>query len=129
MKLNAEQVSKWGAWVNYISQLSDQTVVCIDLRNPGNVMVKAGDYNIKLGAVDSSLTRRIARLSSIMTTLQSVSSRLEVIDLSLDSNIPLVVSKTEHKAADAKAPEVDKEKEVQADPGNGGAGGVIAPGN
>lgn len=129
MKLNAEQVSKWGAWVNYISQLSDQNVVCIDLRNPSNVLVKAGDYNIKLGAVDSSLTRRIARLSSIMTTLQSVSSRLDVIDLSLDSNVPLVVSKTEHKAGDAKAQEVDKEKEAQVESDNGGASGVAASGN
>ena len=94
MKLSASQIAQWDSCVALIAAQTGQTVDLVDLRQPSAIEVRCGDLSLHLGAADSTLTRRLGRLSSVVPVISSVKDRLEYIDLSLDSNIPLKVSKT-----------------------------------
>lgn len=93
LKLTSREVTQWASWANYIAEQTGRPVDSIDLRQPFDVRVADGDLNIKLGMPDTTLTRRLGRLVSILPTVESVKDRLEFIDLGLDNSIPLKVSK------------------------------------
>ncbi|CAN5420059.1 hypothetical protein BH10CYA1_BH10CYA1_02480 [soil metagenome] len=102
LKLNHLNVAQWAKWVGYISEQTGEPVEYVDLRNANDVRIKNGDLHLKLGIADTSLTRRLGRLTSVLAAVQPMKSRLEYIDLSLDNNIPLKVAKKERESKDAK---------------------------
>ncbi|MBS2001429.1 MAG: FtsQ-type POTRA domain-containing protein [Candidatus Obscuribacterales bacterium] len=102
MKMDHSNVAQWAKWVAYISEQTGQPVEYVDLRNSNDVQIQNGDLHLKLGIADTSLTRRLGRLTSVLAAIQPMKSRLEYIDLSLDNNIPLKVSKKEKEAKDIK---------------------------
>jgi cell division septal protein FtsQ len=102
MKLDHSNVAQWAKWVAYISEQTGQPVEYVDLRNANDVQIQNGDLHLKLGIADTSLTRRLGRLTSVLAAIQPMKSRLEYIDLSLDNNIPLKVSKKEKDSKDSK---------------------------
>ncbi len=94
LKLNAAQVSSWATWSNLIEMQTNQPISYIDMRHINNIIVQDGTLCLHLGTPDSTLTRRLSRLSSVLPILSSLNKQVEYIDLGLDSNIPL---KTNHK--------------------------------
>ena len=59
----------------------------VDMRQKENIWVYAG-IPIKIGAADSTLTKRLGRLASIMPLLSKIRG-VEYLDLSLDNNVPI----------------------------------------
>ncbi len=98
MKLTPETVGQWASWISFISQQTKEPVNNVDMRKPFDVRVQNGVYNLKLGTPDMSLTRRLGRLSSILTAVEPLKDRLIYIDLGLDNNIPLKVTKEDPSA-------------------------------
>jgi cell division septal protein FtsQ len=92
-RLSEKQVGQWSDWCSLIAAQTGQTVDFIDLRSPYDVRVGNGDLYLKLGSADTGLTKRLGRLASVMPTVEPLRSKLEYIDLGLDNNIPLRVSK------------------------------------
>lgn len=90
-KFDAKQVAQWATWIGYIASQTGQPVDFIDLRNANDIRVGDGDLYLKLGSADSSLTRRLGRLASLIPSLGQLRDRLVYIDLGLDNNIPLKV--------------------------------------
>lgn len=93
LKLNPNEIKQWDGWVRLIEEQTGQPVKLVDLQKPTAVQAFSGGYELHLGVVDSTLQRRIGRLSSVMTVIATLKEPLEYIDLSLDSNIPLKVGK------------------------------------
>jgi cell division septal protein FtsQ len=93
LQLQASDVIQWSTWLNLIARQTGFPVQSVDLRNSQNIVVQDGDLCLKLGAPDSSLTRRLCRLASLQTVIVPIKDRLEFIDLGLDSNIPLKLAK------------------------------------
>ncbi|MBI2811285.1 MAG: FtsQ-type POTRA domain-containing protein [Candidatus Melainabacteria bacterium] len=102
LKLDHSNVAQWAKWVGYISEQTGEPVEYVDLRNSNDVRIKNGDLNLKLGIADTSLTRRLGRLTSVLAAVQPMKSRLEYIDLSLDNNITLKVAKKEKDSKESK---------------------------
>ncbi len=88
---DAKQVTQWATWIGYIASQTGQPVDFVDLRNANDIRVGDGDLYLKLGSADSSLTRRLSRLASLIPSLGTLRERLVYIDLGLDNNIPLKV--------------------------------------
>jgi cell division septal protein FtsQ len=93
LKLNNTDVSQWASWVEYISSQTKQPVDSVDLRQPNDVRVVDGDLLFKLGTPDTTLSRRLGRLTSVMSAIEPLRGKLEYVDLALDNNIPLKVAK------------------------------------
>jgi len=98
-KLNGKSVKQWASWIGFIKAQTGEPVQSVDMRHSYEISVQDGDLFLKLGTADGTLTRRLGRLSSIISTLQPLKSRLEYVDLGLDNNIPLKVAK---KSLDGK---------------------------
>jgi hypothetical protein len=92
-KFNSSEVSQWASWCDFISEQTKEPVDYVDMRKPFEVIVQDGDLMLKLGTPDTTLTRRLGRLSSVMAAIEPLRSRLEYVDLGLDNNIPLKVAK------------------------------------
>ena len=92
-KFNSAEVSQWADWCAFIGEQTKEPVDCVDMRKPFEVVVQDGDLMLKLGTPDTTLTRRLGRLSSVMSAIEPLRSRLEYVDLGLDNNIPLKVAK------------------------------------
>jgi cell division septal protein FtsQ len=92
-KFNSAEVSQWASWCDFISDQTKEPVDYVDMRKPFEVIVQDGDLMLKLGTPDTTLTRRLGRLSSVMAAIEPLRSRLEYVDLGLDNNIPLRVAK------------------------------------
>jgi cell division septal protein FtsQ len=103
LKLAASDIAQWDQWVRLIEGQTGQPVALVDMSNPTAVQAYSGGYELHLGAVDSTLQRRIGRLASVMPTIASLKQPLEYIDLSLDSNIPLKVDKSPKSGAASRA--------------------------
>jgi cell division septal protein FtsQ len=103
LRLSRAQVAQWAAWVAYIEAQTGEKVTYLDMRQPQDVRVQDGDLYFKIGSADSTLTRRLARLASLMPALVPFRGRLEYVDLSLDNNVPLKVAKKLESAGNAKA--------------------------
>lgn len=98
LKMTAHEVSQWASWITFISEQSHMPVQYIDMRSPFDVRVQNGDLYLKLGTPDTSLTRRLGRLTSVMSAIEPMKGQLEYVDLGLDNNIPLKVAKKDSKA-------------------------------
>jgi cell division septal protein FtsQ len=99
LDLSAKDVSQWATWINLIAKQTNYPVQSVDMRDLQNVTVQDGDLCLRLGSPDTTLTRRLSRLSSLQTAIEPLKERLEYIDLGLDNNIPLKIAK---KADNAK---------------------------
>jgi len=95
LKLSGADVSQWARWVAFITKQTGQPVQFVDMRTAFDVRVQNGDLSLKLGQPDATLTRRLGRLTSVLTAIEPLRGRLEYVDLSLDNNIPLKVAKKE----------------------------------
>jgi cell division septal protein FtsQ len=95
LTMNKTEVSQWAAWVAYIAAQTGKKVDSIDMRQPQNLWIADGDLRLKIGVADSTLTRRLGRLASVVPVLEKVNGQLDYIDLGLDNNIPLKVVKAD----------------------------------
>jgi len=93
LKMKGSDVIQWASWSNYISQQTKMPVESIDFTNPHEIIVENVEVHLKLGTADSSLTRRLGRLTSVISAIDPLKTKLEYIDLGLDNNIPLKLSK------------------------------------
>jgi cell division septal protein FtsQ len=105
MKISQKQVVQWASWAAFISKQTGRAVNSIDMRQPFSVWVNNEDLILKLGIPDTSLTRRLGRLVSVLPVVESVKEKLEYVDLGLDNSIPLKISKNVSR---------DKLKELEA---------------
>lgn len=103
MRLTPETVGQWASWISLITQQTNEPVNSIDMRKAFDVRVQNGSYNLKLGTPDMSLTRRLGRICSILGAVEPLKDRLQYIDLGLDNNIPLKVSKEDATKARREA--------------------------
>ncbi len=111
LKMNAGDVTQWASWSNYISQQTHMPVESINLTNPHEVIVENVALKLKLGTPDTSLTRRLGRLSSVVAAVDPLKTNLEYIDLGLDNNIPMKLAKVDpKKEAAKKAAEEERKK-------------------
>lgn len=93
MKMTKSEVSQWASWVSYVASQTGRKIDYVDMRKPDCIWIQDGDLRLKAGAADSSLTRRLGRLASIVPALGEVHGQIDYIDLGLDNNIPLKVIK------------------------------------
>lgn len=94
MKITRSEVAQWAQWVGFIAEQTGEEVQFVDMRKPQDVRVQDGsDIYLKLGTADTTLTRRLGRLSSVLTAIEPLKGRLEYVDLGLDNNIPIKVAK------------------------------------
>jgi len=105
LQLNSAQVAQWASWVNYISAQTGRPVNAIDMRNPGEVAIADGELFLKVGNPDSTLTKRLGRLASVMPVMTDLPGSVQYIDLSLDNNIPLKVAAKSRDAEVKPKPE------------------------
>lgn len=112
LKMTPADVKQWATWVTFIETQTKQPVDAVDMRKPFDVIAYTPTLTLKIGIPDAALTQRLGRLTSILPTLAQYQDTLEYVDLSLDNNIPLKVSKKlEGKAAaEAKAAFLAKTK-------------------
>lgn len=96
-KFAAKDVNLWANWVSYISTQTGHEVAYIDLRNPADIHIQSGEFCLHIGAADSTLSKRLGRLPSIVPVIAGLKENIDYIDLSLDSNVPLKVSKLPRK--------------------------------
>lgn len=97
-KLDEKDVANWSNWVSFIQAQTNNPVEYVDMRQANCIEVKTGDLQLRLGAADSMLSKRLNRLSSVLPVLATVDRQnIEYVDLSLDSNVPLKISKTGKK--------------------------------
>jgi cell division septal protein FtsQ len=92
LKLTANDVSQWAGWTAYIAAQTGQKVDYVDMRNPHDIHVQDGEFTLRIGNADTSLTRRLGRLASVVPSLGELRDRLQYIDLGLDNNVPLKVA-------------------------------------
>src|SRR5262249_26495840 len=76
-KLNPAQIADWDKWVRLIGAQTDHTVTMVDLRNQNAVMAYCGDMELHLGAADSTIGRRIGRLASIHSVIDTLQDKLQ----------------------------------------------------
>jgi cell division septal protein FtsQ len=97
-KFNEGDVATWSNWVNFISAQTNHPIDFVDLRKTNDVEVKVGDLQLRLGVADSMLNKRLLRLPSVLPVLATLKKEnIEYVDLSLDSNVPLKISKLSKK--------------------------------
>lgn len=102
MRMRGQDVMQWGSWLNYISEQTKMPVESVDMRKPFDVCVANGDLYLKLGTPDTTLTRRLGRLTSVLAAIEHLKQRLEYINLGLDNNIPMKLAKGEPRKEEAK---------------------------
>jgi POTRA domain, FtsQ-type len=105
--LTAADIVRWDQWVRLISKQLDKPVELVDMRKPNQICVGCPGVDLQIGQADSSLTHRLNRLASVVPVTATLQDKLEYIDLSLDSNIPLKVDKS--AASDAREDELLKQ--------------------
>jgi cell division septal protein FtsQ len=93
LKMTNADVGQWASWATYIADQTKQTVESIDMRQPFDVRVQDGDLVLKLGTPDTTLTRRLGRLASVMEAIEPLRSKIDYVDLALDNNVPLKLAK------------------------------------
>ncbi len=105
LKMTALDVKQWATWVAYIEKQTNDQVDFVDMRKPFDVSVQTKQLVLKLGIPDTALTQRLGRLTTILPTLRQYKDSLEFVDLALDNNIPLKISKTKLEASKSAAKE------------------------
>ncbi len=89
LTLSAAQVERWSRHIAYIEQQTGKVLDYLDLRRPHEIEIGAGDLRLKIGSADQTLTKRLGRLAAVMPVVDRLQRRLDYINLSLDSNVPL----------------------------------------
>ncbi len=115
LKMTAADVTQWASWSNYISQQTKMPVESINLTNSHDVIVENVALKLKLGSADTSLTRRLGRLSSVVAAVDPLKTNLEYIDLGLDNNIPMKLAKVDPRKEAAKKAAEEAEKKKAAE--------------
>jgi cell division septal protein FtsQ len=92
LKLKASDVSQWAGWTAYIAAQTGQKVDYVDMRDLHDIKVQDGEFTLRVGNADTTLTRRLGRLASVVPALGNLRDRLQYIDLALDNNVPLKVA-------------------------------------
>ncbi len=108
LKMTALDVKQWATWVSYIEKQTKDQVEFVDMRKPFDVNVQTKQLVLKLGIPDTALTQRLGRLTTILPTLRQYKDSLEYVDLALDNNIPLKISKAKLEASKAAEKEAQK---------------------
>jgi len=95
LKLTSHEVVQWASWMDYISLQTGRPVSNIDMRQPFDVIVQDADLRLKLGMPDTTLTRRLGRIASILPTYETMKDKvvIDYVDLALDNSIPLKIGK------------------------------------
>jgi cell division septal protein FtsQ len=93
LKMTGKSVAQWASYIGFIEAQTSKPVQSLDLRHAYEICVQDGDLYLKLGSEDATLTRRLGRLTSILSAVEPLKSRLEYIDLGLDNNIPVKLAK------------------------------------
>lgn len=106
-KLRAHDVSDWDMWVRLIEGQCDEKVTLIDLRRPTDIRVQAGELDLRVGAADSTMTRRLSRIVSVLPVVRQHDNQVVYVDLSLDTNIPLRIDKSRPLHAEPKPVHVE----------------------
>jgi cell division septal protein FtsQ len=97
-KFSDHDVAQWSNCVNFISAQIGRPVDYIDMRKANDIQVQSGDLRLRIGSADSMMQKRIARLPSVLPVLAGLKKEnIEYVDLSLDSNVPLKISKFSKK--------------------------------
>ncbi len=91
--LTSTQVSQWANWLAYIEKETGKEIDTVDFRQSQDIQVICDDFYIKLGSADSSLTKRLYRLASVLAATKPVNSKIEYINLAIDNNIPIKLAK------------------------------------
>ena len=81
LDLSAKDVSQWATWLNLIAKQTNYPVQSVDMRDLQNVIVQDGDLSLRIGSPDTTLTRRLSRLSSLQPAIEPLKERVEYIDL------------------------------------------------
>jgi hypothetical protein len=97
LKLTASQIADWDRWVRLIAEQAGQPVDYVDMRQPSAIVVACGDLHLHIGQADSTLTTRLNRLASVAPVIATLKEKLTYVDLSLDSNIPLKIDRSNDK--------------------------------
>ncbi len=93
LRLKPQDVKQWATWISHVESQTNQSVDFIDMRVPFDVRIGDGDLYIKIGIPDTTLSARLSRLATILPTVNQYKDRLEHIDLALENNVPLKLSK------------------------------------
>lgn len=93
VKLTPQQIADWSDWVSQIAMQTGKPVTMVDMRQPTAITAYCDDLTLHLGAADSGLNRRLNRLASIIPVTATLKNKLQYIDLSLESNVPLKLDK------------------------------------
>jgi cell division septal protein FtsQ len=91
--MKESDIKQWALWTNYIVDETGQSVKYVDLREEDNIWVETDNLRLKLGSADINLNKRLGRLASVLPSLNTINQHVDYIDLSLDSNVPVKVSK------------------------------------
>ena len=111
-RFDEASIAMWSNWVNFIAAQTKHPVEFVDMRKPNNIEVRTGDLNLHLGSADSMLSKRLARLSSVLPVLLTLEKQnIEYVDLSLDSNVPLKISKLSKKEELLKGQDHNKDQQ------------------
>ncbi len=94
-KFTPAQVAHWDMVVRLLSAQIGQPVSVVDLRQPMKIVAYCGDLELHIGQDDSALLQRLKRLNSVLPAALALKDKLKFVDLSLDSNIPLKVDRSE----------------------------------
>ena len=112
LKMTKQHVRQWGSWIAYIEKQTGETVKSVDLLNKFDAKVTTNKTVIRLGLPDTTLTQRIGRLTSVWKIVDQYRDQLEYIDLALDNNIPLKLSKEKKVASKTDKKKEDAEKSL-----------------
>lgn len=116
MKLTAAQIANWNSWTAFISEQTGEQIALVDLRCPTAIKVSCPNIELHLGAADSSLTKRLGRLASVMPLTATLKNKLSYIDLSLDSNVPLKIARMDSSTRQVEAKSQDQADESGQQP-------------
>lgn len=79
--------------INYLSYLlnsielySNEKILYFDMRNSKDIYVKLESVNVRLGEINSSIFKRIQRISSILPRTVNLKKDIEYIDLRWDNS-------------------------------------------
>lgn len=93
-EFSSKDVASWAEWVAFIEDQTGRSVDYVDLRMPHDIRVQNGELCWRVGTADSTLTRRLKRIASVMPVVERVRDDLEYVDLGLDNNVPLKIAKS-----------------------------------
>lgn len=92
--MSPADVARWDELVRLVGDQIGQPVSAVDMRQPAKIVIFCGDFELHVGQSDSSLSRRLRRLNSVLPAAVALKNNLKYVDLSLDSNVPLKIDRS-----------------------------------